>query len=59
VTERLRYAVVVVVVVVWVINFAAGLLLEGYEPRESINGIFMAVVGGALALGGKKDRADD
>jgi hypothetical protein len=56
--DRLRHAVVVVVLVVWVANFVASLTVTGYEPSESINAIFMAVVGGALALGRKENAHD-
>lgn len=58
--ERLKYTIIVTVVVVWIANFIAGLIPAlGYDPNESINGIFMAVVGGALALGGKKNGAHE
>ena len=45
-SSRLRDRVFVVVVAVWVVNFAAGLIpaLE-YEPDPMINGIFMSVAG--------------
>lgn len=62
--DRLRWIVVITVLAVWVANFTAGVVSDSYEPRESINGIFMGIVGGALALpsrrkggngGGKSD----
>lgn len=58
--DRLRYSIIVVVAVIWVCNFIAGLIPPlGYDPSESINGIFMGVVGGALALGAKKEKTSD
>lgn len=63
--RRLAAGVVVVVSVVWVVNFAAQFFLPDYKPDMSINGIFSAVVGGALLLSrkgrddGKGDDSDD
>lgn len=48
--KPLATAIIVVVTVVWAINFAAQFIVDSYEPDVAINGIFMAVVGGALAL---------
>lgn len=39
---------------VWAVNFLAGVVLPNYEADQAINGIFMAIVGGALALGSRK-----
>lgn len=44
---------------VWAVNFLAGLVLPQYDSDQAINGIFMAVVGGALALGRKTKDDDD
>lgn len=57
-SERARSAIITVVTVIWAANFAAGLLIETYEPDQSINTIFMAIVGGLFALG-VKDNDDD
>lgn len=54
-SERVRTAIIVVVTAVWAANFAAGLLVPDYEPDQAINGIFMALVGGLLAIGSRKD----
>lgn len=48
--KPLATAIIIVVTVVWAINFGAQFIIEGYSPDVAINGIFMAIVGGALAL---------
>lgn len=64
--DRTRTIVIGVVTAVWASNFLAGVVVPSYEPSESINGIFMAIVGGLFALGarggddkGKKEEEDD
>jgi hypothetical protein len=54
--KPLATVIIVLVTVVWAVNFAAQFVVDQYQPDVAINGIFMAVVGGALALsrGGKK-----
>lgn len=52
--DRTRTIIIGVVTTIWAINFLAGLVVTGYEPSESINGIFMAIVGGLFALGARK-----
>lgn len=52
--ERSRTVIIFVITAVWALNFIAGLTVHGYQPSESINGIFMAIVGGLFALGAKK-----
>lgn len=52
--DRTRTVIIGVVTTIWAINFLAGLVINGYEPSESINGIFMAIVGGLFALGARK-----
>jgi len=52
--ERTRTVVIGVVTTVWAANFLAGVVIPQYEPSESINGIFMAIVGGLFALGATK-----
>ena len=48
--ERLANAVIALVSLVWATNFGARFLVVGYEPSETINAIFMAIVGGTFAL---------
>lgn len=51
--ERTRTVVIGVVTAVWAANFLAGVVIPEYQPSESINGIFMAIVGGLFALGAR------
>ena len=48
--KPLATAIIVIVTIVWAINFGAQFIVTDYSPDVAINGIFMAVVGGALAL---------
>lgn len=57
--DRTRTVIIGVVTAVWAVNFLAGLVVEGYEPSESINGIFMAIVGGLFALGARNSKGGD
>lgn len=53
-----RTAIITVVTTVWAVNFFAGLVVADYRPSESINGIFMAIVGGLFALGARGNPPD-
>lgn len=53
----LASAIIVLVSVVWAANFGLQFFVPEYKPDVAINGIFMAVVGGALALS-RKGRPD-
>lgn len=55
--DRLRIVVIIVVLIVWISNFIASLVLPGYESNESINAVFMVVVGGIVATN-KRDKSD-
>lgn len=62
--DRTATLVIAVVTSVWTINVIAGMVqFRGYSPSESINGIFMAIVGGAFALRARnrddKDAGDE
>lgn len=48
--KPLATVIIVLVTVVWAVNFAAQFIVAEYKPDVAINGIFMAIVGGALAL---------
>lgn len=52
--DRTRTVIIAVVTTVWALNFTAGLVVDDYKPSESINGIFMAIVGGLFALGARQ-----
>jgi hypothetical protein len=51
----LASAIIVLVSLVWAANFVAQFLVADYHPDVTLNGVFMAVVGGALALS-RKDK---
>lgn len=52
---KLKNGIIIVVTAVWAINFIAGLAVKSYEPDQSINAIFMAIVGGLFALGARSN----
>lgn len=54
-SDRTRTVVIGVVTSVWATNFLAGIVIDSYKPSESINGIFMAIVGGLFALGAREN----
>jgi hypothetical protein len=60
VSTTLYNVIIAVVLAVWVVNFAARFIVEGYTPAPQIDAIFMAIAGGAMALnrrtGGVSDR---
>ena len=56
---KIANGIIVVVTAVWVVNFAARFLDPGYKPDETINAIFMAIVGGTFALKAKKPPRDE
>lgn len=48
-SDRSANILIGVVTAVWVANIAAGMVkLNGYQPSEVINGIFLTIVGGAF-----------
>lgn len=51
---RATTVIVGLVSTIWAINFIAGIVLPEYDADQAINGIFMAIVGGTLALGSRK-----
>ena len=58
-SDRTRTVVIAVVTAVWASNFLAGIFIDSYSPSESINGIFMAIVGGLFALGARESSKKD
>jgi hypothetical protein len=54
----LANAVIVLVCIVWAVNFVAGFVIPGYVADQQLNLVFMSIVGGALALsrGGRKHK---
>lgn len=50
-SDRAANIVIGVVTTVWAANIAAGMLrINGYQPSEAINGIFLVIVGSAFVL---------
>jgi ABC-type branched-subunit amino acid transport system permease subunit len=59
ISDRTATIIIAVVTVIWAANIIAGMVrLNDYQPSESVNAIFMAVVGGAFALRGKGHGGD-
>lgn len=60
ISDRTRTIIIFVVTAVWAVNFLTGVVVHDYKPSESINGIFMGIVGGLFALSARnKDKEDD
>jgi hypothetical protein len=58
--QKLRNWVVGVVTGVWAVNFVASLIPQlKYHSDPTIHAVFMAIVGGVIALGVKKRGDDD
>lgn len=54
ISDKTANTIIAVVTAVWVLNLVVGMFgFNGYEASEAINGIFMAIVGGAFALRAK------
>lgn len=48
--EPLAYGIIIVVTVVWVVNFAATVLIPGYSDSIQIHLLFGTIVGASFAL---------
>lgn len=60
--KPLTYAILLLITAVWAVNFAATLLVAGYESDVYIHVIFMGTVGVILGLGqrgGHRNNNDD
>lgn len=53
--KPLASAIIILVSVIWALNFFMQFLVTTYHPDITLNGIFMGIVGGALALS-RKDK---
>lgn len=51
--KPLAHAIIGLVSVVWAVNFAAQFFVTDYRSDPLIHGIFMGIIGGALALSRK------
>lgn len=62
-TDKTASVIIGVVTAIWAGNIVAGVVQwNGYTPSESVNGIFMAIVGGAFAYRARaksSDKSDD
>ena len=59
-TDRAATVLIAVVTAIWAVNIIAGMFaFNGYQPSESLNGIFMGIVGGAFALRARAHRGSD
>lgn len=52
ISDRTRSIIIYTVLIVWACNFFAPFFTD-YHPDATINGIFMAIVGGALVIHSK------
>ena len=60
INPKLRNWIVGIVTAVWAINFMAGLIPAlHYSPDQAINAVFMAIVGGMVALGARDKNGKD
>ena len=59
ISRQLASAIIVLVSVVWAANFFLQFVVDTYKPDVTLNGVFMAIVGGALALSRKSGKDDD
>jgi hypothetical protein len=59
ISAGLANVVIVIVTCVWVTSFAVSLMSANYHPDPQINVIFMAIVGGAMALKAKRGTPTD
>jgi hypothetical protein len=48
--NTLANAIITLVTLVWAGNFLASVFSQGYQSDSTLNFVFMAIVGGALAL---------
>lgn len=53
--KPLASAIISIVTIIWAIDFAAQFFVPEYQSSPTISGVFMAIVGGALALSRKGD----
>lgn len=54
ISDRAANIIIGVVTAVWAANIVAGMVtFRGYQPLESVNGIFMVIVGGTFLFRNK------
>lgn len=51
ISDRTANVIIIIVTIIWAGNIVAGMMkINDYQPSETINGIFMTIVGGAFVL---------
>lgn len=55
--KPLGSAILILVSVIWAINFFAQFFISTYHPDVTLNGVFATLIGGAFALS-RKDNND-
>jgi hypothetical protein len=58
ISPKLANIVISIVTCVWVVSFGLSVTSMTYKPDPQINVIFMAIVGGAMALKAKRGDSD-
>ncbi len=53
--ERMRYALIALIALVWAVNYLATLVKPDYKPDPAINAPFLAVIGALVAGAKSKD----
>lgn len=51
--------IVVVVVIAWLASLIASQLVKGFQMPEALNGLFLAIAGGAVAQQKKGDKGGE
>lgn len=55
----LAHGVIILVCLVWAVNFAAPFVIQSYVSDPQLNVVFMSIVGGALALSRRRGSDGD
>lgn len=60
ISDRTATILIGVITAIWAVNIVAGMFqFNSYRPSESINGIFLTIVGGAFALRARGEKKDE
>ena len=59
ISPGVRTALLAIITAVWVVNFAAGFVVADYNPSESVNAVFMLVIGAIFALSKREEKGGD
>lgn len=52
-SRKTSTTIIIVVTTLWIVNFVCTLVVDGYEPSESVNAVFASIIGGLVAVGTK------